>query len=82
VRLPAGTTLVQLRSIRVRAYTRPARNGETPLPSGSGQVVLRSVNPILMLDQAFGPVASRWSWQGTLQLTGESAPVTIPVKRW
>ena len=82
VRLPAGTTLAQLRSIRARAYTRPPRNGETPLPPGSGHVVLRSVNPILMLDQEFGPVSSRWSWMGTLQLSGESAPVTIPVKRW
>jgi hypothetical protein len=82
VRLPEGTTLAQLRSIRARAYTRPARNGETPLPSGSGQVVLRRVNPILMLDREFAPVSSRWSWQGTLRLAGESGPATIPVKRW
>jgi hypothetical protein len=82
VRLPEGTKLAQLRSIRARAYTRPARNGETPLSSGSGHVVLRFVNPILMLDREFAPVSSRWSWQGTLQLSGESGPVTIPVKRW
>jgi hypothetical protein len=81
VRLPAGTTLAHVRSIRARAYTRPPRNGETPLASGSGQVVLRTVNPILMLDREFAPVSSRWSWQGTLQLSGESGPATIPVKR-
>lgn len=82
VRLPAGTKLAQLRSIRARAYTRPPRSGETPLPSGAGQVVLRYVNPILMLDREFAPASSRWSWQGSLQLSGESAPVTIPVRRW
>jgi hypothetical protein len=82
VRLPAGTKLAQLQSIRVRGYTRPARSGEAPLPLGTGQVMLRMVNPIVMLDQEFAPVSSRWSWQGTLQLSGESAPVTIPVKRW
>ena len=82
VRLPAGTKLAQLVSIRAHAYTRPPRSGESALPSGSGQVVLRNVNPILMLDRDFAPVSSRWSWQGTLQLSGESAPVTIPVRRW
>ena len=82
VRLPEGTKLAQLRSVRARAYTRPPRNGETALAPGSGQAVLRSVNLILMLDQEFMPVSSRWSWQGTLQIAGESGPVTVPVKRW
>lgn len=82
VPLPIGTTAAEIRALRARAYTRPPRNGETPLPSGSGQVVLRSVNQLLMLDHEFRPVSSRWSSRGTLQIAGESPPADIPLRRW
>ena len=81
VRVPAGTTPDQIRGLRARAYTRPPRNGEKPLPSGRGRVTLKSVNPIFVMDQQFRPVRVKLAWGGRLRFAGESEAVAIPLTR-
>jgi hypothetical protein len=68
--LPAGTTIDQVKEIRVRAYARPPREGEI-LPPGSGSVVMSDLTRVFMLDEHFVPRVSP-----LLHLTGKSIPVT------
>lgn len=65
----------------MRAYTRPPREGEAPLPEGSGRVVLTRVNRVFMLDRAFVPSLSGLQWTGTLTVPVDAAPVTVPAER-
>jgi hypothetical protein len=75
--LPSGTTPSQIAALRIRAYTRPAREDEAPLPAGSGSVTLRSVNRVFMLDEHFVPVKSPFVWSGTLDVKTDRAPVAV-----
>lgn len=78
VPLPAGATSANITGIRARAYTRPPREGELPLPPGTGRAVLRRINTVFMLDDGFKPVRSALRWAGTLEIRGESPPADIP----
>lgn len=78
VPLPVGTAPPQIAGLRARAYTRPARDGEPALPSGTGRVVLRRLNTVFMLGDEFKPVDSGLRWTGTLELQGESLAAAIP----
>lgn len=78
VPLPAGATAAAISGIRARAYTRPPREGDRPLPDGTGRVTLRRLNAVFMLGEDFKPVRSSLRWTGTLELKGESPPATIP----
>lgn len=68
--MPAGVTIDDVKEVRVRAYTRPAREGETPLPPGSGSVVITDLTKVFMLDDRFVPKASP-----LLHHSGMSVPV-------
>lgn len=76
--LPEASTSGSITGIRARAYTRPPREDEAPLPPGSGRVTLQSVNAVFMLDEAFNPSPSALRWSGTLELTGETPAVPVP----
>jgi hypothetical protein len=78
VPLPAGATAAAISGIRARAYTRPPREGDRPLPDGTGRVTLRRLNAVFMLGEDFKPVRSSLRWTGTLELKGESPPAPIP----
>jgi hypothetical protein len=78
--LPDGVTIEKINGIRVRAYTRPPREQEVPLLPGTGRVMLRRLNAVLMLDDTFKPVSAGLRWMGSLAITGESAAIEIPVK--
>jgi hypothetical protein len=77
VRLPANASARGIKGVRARAYTRPARNGEAPLPAGHGRVELERLNTVFMLDADFTPVASNLKWAGSLVMKGESAARVI-----
>jgi len=79
--LPEGTTVDALKQIRVRAYTRPARAGEAPLPAGSGSVAIAEVTKVFMLDEHFQPaVAPLLHWSGpSVRVTTDGTPTTIVV---
>jgi len=79
--LPPGVEARDIAGLRVRAYTRPARAGEEPLPAGAGQVVLRQVNRVFMLDPEFKPALSSLTWTGVLPIGTDGTPVQIPLRR-
>lgn len=78
VRLPEGSTPGSIVGIRARAYTRPPRKDEPPLPRGAGRITLRSVNTVFMLDRAFKPAPSTLRWRGALELSAEGPAIVIP----
>ena len=79
VPLPDGVTPSQLAGLRIRAYTRPPRQGEPPLATGAGQVVLQRINTVFMLDRTYRPVSSSLHWMGSLDVKPESGAVDVPV---
>lgn len=79
VPLTPGTKLEDLRGVRIRAYTRQRRDGEPPMPSGTGRVTLHRLNTVFMLDEAYRPVPSGVRWTGVIEARGEAAPVPVPV---
>jgi hypothetical protein len=80
VPLPAAVRASQITGLRARAYTRPPRQGEPPLPAGAGEAALSRVNTMFMLDGNFTPVPSGASWAGSIALPPDGAPVNIPVR--
>ncbi|MEX2272419.1 MAG: hypothetical protein WD690_13165 [Vicinamibacterales bacterium] len=80
VPLGPDTRPEDLRGIRIRAYTRPARDGEAALPPGKGRVTLRRLNTVFMLDAAYRPRPLPLQWIGVIEAHGEAAPVQVPVR--
>jgi hypothetical protein len=79
VPLADDVTPESLRSVRIRAYTRPQRNGEPALPPGTGRVVLSRLNGVFMLDEQYRPGTPELQWAGSIEARGEGAPVPVPV---
>jgi hypothetical protein len=75
--LAEGTTPGQIAALRVRAYPRPPREGESAQPPGSGSVTIESVNMIFMLDSAYVPSRAPFTWKGSLPVKTDGAPVEI-----
>ena len=75
--LPDGVSPADITALRARAYTRPPREGEGPLPAGSGRVVLTRVNRVFMLDREFLPSLSDVRWRGMLPVPTDGTPVVI-----
>ena len=72
VAMPENATPADARQLRFRAYTRPARRGEKPLPRGSGSARIDRVTRVFGLgpDDAPGPSVFRWSAGADLRLDG------------
>jgi hypothetical protein len=79
--LPEGASPSDIVALRIRAYPRPPREGETALPPGSGRVVLQRINRVFMLDRQFVPALSSIEWSGTLPVPTDAAPVVVPLAR-
>ena len=75
--LPDGVSPSEVTALRVRAFTRPPREGETPLPPGTGRVLLQRINRVFMLDREFVPQLTGIQWQGSLVVPTDSAAVEI-----
>lgn len=78
VPLPEGVTADRLAGVRLRAYTRPRRDGEPVMPAGTGRVTLQRLNGVFMLDEAYRPGTPRLVWTGAIEARGESAAVPVP----
>jgi hypothetical protein len=76
---PAAVTSLEVTGLRIRAYARPAREGETPPPAGS--VVLEAVTKVFALDKAFVPAVQPIVWKGSLAVNTDGTPVPIPIAR-
>lgn len=79
--LPDDTTPQNIVGLRVRAYTRPSREGEAPLAPGTGHVVMTRVNRVFMLNRDFVPVPARIVWTGSLTVPADGSAVEIPIRR-
>ena len=78
--LPAEAAEAPLRALRFRAYTRAPREGEAPLPPGSGAATLVRVNTLFRLGRDFLPGPRLFQWHGELPLAvdGEPAVLALP----
>lgn len=75
--LPAGMTAASVTGLRIRAYNRAPREGETTAPAGA--VTLTAVTRVFMLNKDFVPPALPITWKGSLPVPTSGEPVTIPV---
>jgi len=75
---PAAVTSLEVAGLRIRAYNRPPRQGETAAPAGS--VTLERVTKVFMLNKAFVPDLQPLTWKGSLSVTTDGTPVTIPIR--
>jgi len=76
--VPAGLTAADVAGLRIRAYARPARQGEPVAPAPS--VVLEAVTKVFMLNGNFVPEVLPLSWKGSLPVKTDSSPVPIPLR--
>ena len=77
--MPEGVTLNDVAGLRIRAYPRALREGETTPPAGS--VVLESVNKVFMLDKSFVPSVAPITWTGSLMVPTTGVATAIPISR-
>lgn len=77
VPLPPGTTAETITQVRLRAYTRPRRDGEPIMPPGTGAVRLHRFNGVFMLDEQYRPRPVRLASPKTTSARGEREPVVV-----
>jgi hypothetical protein len=75
--MPAGVTAADLAGLRIRAYRSGAPAGDTTPPPAS--VVLEAVTKVFMLNQDFVPRVLPITWKGSLPVSTDGVPVTIPL---
>jgi hypothetical protein len=77
VPLPPQTTAEMITGVRLRAYTRPRRDGEPILPRGTGVVRLNRFNGVFMLDEHYRPGPMRLAATRSTSARGEEEPVAV-----
>ena len=75
--IPAAVTSAQVEGLRVRAYNRQPRAGETTVPAGS--VTLEAVTKVFMLNKDFVPAVAPVAWKGSLPVKTDGVPVAVPI---
>ena len=76
---PAAVPSLEVAGLRIRAYNRARREGETSPPAGS--VVLEAVTKVFALDKAFVPGVQPMTWKGSLVVKTDGTPVPVPIIR-
>ena len=74
VALPAGEER-RLVALRVRAHTRLPREGEAPLPPGTGHARLTRINKLFLLGENDEPAENLFAWVGEADLAAEGPPL-------
>ena len=77
VPLPPGTTAERITQVRLRAYTRPRRDGEPIMPPGTGVVRLHRFNGVFMLDDQYRPRPALLASTRVISARGEGDPVVV-----
>ncbi|HEY2434258.1 MAG TPA: hypothetical protein VGI12_16395 [Vicinamibacterales bacterium] len=75
--MPVDVTAADFAGLRIRAYARAPRQGDAAPPSSS--VTLDAVTTVFMLNQAFVPGVLPIRWKGSLPVSTDGTPVTIPL---
>jgi hypothetical protein len=79
VALPPGAALGDVRTLRLRAHTRPARRGEPTLPRGAGSARIDRVNRFFGLGSDDRPGPSVFSWSQGAELPPDGPPLELPL---
>jgi hypothetical protein len=79
VALPPGATDASVSALRVRADTRLPREGEPPLPPGSGAARLTRVNRLFLLGEDYAPGPSLLVWTGDVELKIGGPPLVLRI---
>lgn len=66
-----------INDLRFRAFVRPLRDGEAPLPPGAARATLLRVNHVFRLKRDGTPGRSLMSWSGALAMTPGGEPVDV-----
>ena len=75
--LPAGVSAADVTSLRIRAYPRAPRDGESsPL---APSVTLNAVTKLFMLDERYTPTPLAIAWKGSLPVGTDGTATPIPV---
>ena len=64
--------------MRFKAFTRPPKKDEPPLPPGAGAARLTRVNTVFMLMDNYAPGRRAFRWTGTLALTPNGDAEILP----
>jgi hypothetical protein len=73
--IPPAVTAADVIGLRIRAYPRALREGETAAPVGS--VVLEAVTTVFALNTEFVPDVLPITWKGSLNVPTDGTPVEI-----
>jgi hypothetical protein len=80
VALPEGVTAGDVRSLQVRAHTRPPKKGERPKAPPVGPARLRRINHLFLMDPHDQPGPNVFSWTGDEALALDGKPVTLDIQ--
>jgi hypothetical protein len=76
--IPEDKRAIDVVGLRVVAYTRPPREGEAPLSTGTGRVTFKQVNRVFVLDREFRiQLAPGTTWTGDVIVPSDAGPVRI-----
>jgi hypothetical protein len=81
VALPAATQDALPQAVRLRAHTRPPRDGESPLPPGTGTARITRVNRLFRLSEDYVPGEDLLRWAGEARLQAEGPSLELPISR-
>src|SRR5207245_2843615 len=66
---------------RLRAHTRLPREGEPPLPPGTGRARLTRINKLFLLGEDDEPAENLFAWAGKAALVAEGPPLELALAR-
>jgi len=80
VALAPGESPAEVRALRLRAHTRPARRGEPPLPRGAGAARVERVNRLFGLGPDDRPGPNLFRWSAGAELAPDGPALELPVR--
>ncbi len=80
VALPEGVTAGDVRSLQVRAHTKPPKKGEKPRAPAAEPARLRRINHLFLMDPHDQPGPNVFSWTGDEPLALDGKPVTLDIQ--
>lgn len=80
VALPPGESAADVRALRLRAHTRPARRGEPQLPRGAGSARVERVNLLYGLGPDDRPGPNLFRWSAGAELAPDGPVLELPVR--
>jgi hypothetical protein len=80
VALPPGGSAADVRALRLRAHTRPARRGEPTLPRGAGSARIETINRLFVLGPDDRPGENLFRWSAGAELAPDGPALELEVR--